>query len=489
MSQEELGEALRMSRFAVMKIEAGSQDLQLAHAQIIEQRTGATGLVELVERREEVAASREGAPQRDLAVRALLDREGIYRVEATLVDDLDIVDALRGSSALHDSEITIVVPSPKRERQLFGDMTPLFGHYERQLKRLSDLVVSDEAPIAVDIYESESVTSPGVVVRTRTGDACVTWPILFRRRDMEWASVPVITSQIPRVVDDVAEHVQYARERARSVHRNVALATVSGSATRDGRPAFAGYAANGNDRADEQFPSVGFATSLVILHGMVQREGFTLGRRIMLDRRRDEPRDPGRLSLVSARVDDDDIQRAIVALKAKSAEAAAKAIADMEWRSLGSADDVAVRHQDELPEDLEIPEEAFKYAAIRELRAVFGLDLSWSDIGLLEELELPPRLQSIQKANEDDKKTWHTRPILPRVFMLALRRPPQDQVTSERGSESDLHRLRQFDVSFVGYEDLRDPADLQGELNDFLVRASEDGWLQTQLQKKGMATR
>jgi transcriptional regulator with XRE-family HTH domain len=472
MSQQQLADRIKLSRFTVMRLESGRQDLRLDQAEAIEASTKATGLAELVKLRDRVAETRRGAPARDQTVRDLLERRGIHRVEATLVDDLDLAGCLEANPAVLAAEWSIVIPTRRRETELLGPRAMMAGHYEHQLQRLSDLIGKRSDPEAAGICESPRVLQPAIVVRTASGDECAVWPVLPREGDLRGANAPVISSDDPTVVDEVAGHIDYALRAAEPVHKNDTLAILDDE-PRDGTRTlrFVGYAPHSERDGEQERPRVGFAASFVVLHGVAPREGYPPRRRLIVYFRDDEPSNPDVWSLVSTRVDSADVHQAL-----GDDDGAG------EWRSPFSAEDAAVRDARELENDeFAIPERAFRLAALRELETKFGLLENEGDpvalekhLARFEDLEVPARLQTVDKSAESPRR----RPILPRVFAYDL---------DGGDGESRLKRLRESGVRFqpIGYEDL---ADHPG-LNDFLVAAGRDGWLQKKLEDLKVAPR
>jgi transcriptional regulator with XRE-family HTH domain len=468
LSQQELGERLGLSRFTIMRLEAGTQDLRLDQAREIERETGDSGLVELLEARDRVADSRRGAPARDQGVRNLLERTGIHRVEVSLVDDLRLHEFLGHNFALENADVVVVVPTSQRERELFDGM-PLHGHYEHELKRLTDL---PDGPASVRIFESHLVLQPALVVRTSTGDECAAWPLLFRDGIVRGADAPIVSSQEPNVVEELARHIATvtADTIAMPVHKNEVLGVLDDEAAPTDdltRIKFAGYAPHGEENGETEKTNVGLGVSLVVAYGTAPREGLPPKRRVVLYKRENEKRDVGLWSLVSSHVEDGDIRRAIAADDGA------------EWRSFLSAEEAAVRDGLALEKvDFRIPIKAFQYAAQRELSTMFGLDVEY---GRLEVMELPPELAQIDKATDEEPRR---RPILPQVFSLELDR-------SGAGTR-ELSRLRESGVetAVFGYDDLPSgPAADEGTFNDFLVAAGIDDWLKRELATLGVAPR
>lgn len=471
LSQEDLGERVGLSRFTIMRLEAGKQELRLDQARLIEPEIENSQLVDLVERYERLAEARRGAPDRDRGVRTLLERSGIHRVEVSLVDDLRLHEILGGNPNLANADVVVVVPTARREEQLFGKQL-LRGHYEHELKRLTDLV---EGP-AVEIRESRTVLQPVLLVRASTGDGCVVWPLMFRDGEVDGAEAPVITSDDPEVIEALSRHFRTITRRdvAMPVHRNEALGVLD-VARPDGdltQVRFAGYAPQGEEIGEPPTTNVGFAVSLVIVHAIAPREGRPPLRRVVLYKRDNEIRDVGLWSLVSNHLDDSDIRYAVGADNG-------------EWRSSQPPEDAAVRDGLALEQfDFRIPLRAFQCAAKREFKTMFGLDVEYERF---KALELPNKLAQIEKAT--DQEPWR-RPILPQVFSLELNTRPIDGP-----GQSELGRIRQSGVptAVFGYEDLPSGPNELGTsedghagFNDFLVAAGADGWLTRELKILGV---
>lgn len=465
-TQQQLAAKLGLSRFTIMRLEAGSQDLRLDQAQGIEEATGSSALVELVEARDRLEHARRGAPSREVGVRSLLERTGIHRVDVSLVDDLALHEFVDRNPKLANADVSVVVPTIEREKELFGDHR-LSAHYERELKSLSDL---SERRAAITVYESKRILQPGIIVRTSTGDECAVWPLMLRGDALRGANAPIIRSQDPTVIEEFASHINWAldgQEVAQPVYKNEVLGVLGDEEREDGtKPIlFVGYSPHGEEDGEVERTNVGLAVSLLVVHGVTPREGLPPRRRFLLYKREHEKHDPNRWSLLSNHVDDADVRRAI----ARESEPAPPS----EWRAFETAEDAAVRDSLTLEkQDFEIPSRAFRYAAKRELATKFGLDLNDDDLtNRLKPLPLPARLAQIDKFTEDTK---HRRPILPSVFTLDL----------EKG-ELRLLRESSIETQAFGYKDLPTDGD-DGVFNDFLVAAAVDGWLSDELKKLGV---
>lgn len=474
-SQAHFSAVVGINRSTLSRIESGHIAPSLKDAKAIAARREAPGLLELVTELREAEEERKAAPRRDLVVGELLERPGIVSVQALVVDDFPISTLLQASPSLSAAEVEVVVPTVDRETALFNGRGLLFGRFEHQIKRLIDLGTEDSsAPISVKLFESDDVLQSIVVVRSSSGVECAIWPTLpvsspnrATGISVDGRHAPVVVPTDPMAIGKVTSHVEAVLERAAPIRKNAALGVLDDdeSASVESPVLFTGfetYDAIPEDLSSET--TEGVAVSLVLVHGLARREGQPLAHRVLLHRRDNESNDVRRWSLPSNGVDDLDVRGALGLRNQDTSRSSSDPMTAMVEVSRRLSGECAGR----------IPLEAFRAAAARELLALFGLDLG-GDLDRLVHLSVPAELRAIHKPDLAGRRR---RPILPRVFAYELR------------SEGERHEVNQVIESGVpvvalGYEDFPDYPDL----NDFLVAASRDGWLEKQLMNLGVAPR
>jgi hypothetical protein len=139
--------------------------------------------------------------------------------------------------------------------------------------------------------------------------------------------------------------------------------------------------------------------------------------------------------------------------------------------------DAVYDHHDYLTSDAEgtVPERVFKEAAARELFATFGLKV---EVDRLTPQVPPLALQRIDKPQSPDEVFPPPR-IFPRLFDL-------DLTAHGPLARPELSLLKErADVEEWGYEDFRD----RDDLNDFLERARDSGYLEPWLRDIGVVAR
>ena len=101
-SQTQLAEAIGASRFMVIRLEAGTSDLRKEIAERIEAALECSGLVDLIDRRDQLVDS-DGWSDRDSVMRRLLRTPRLQTVRIVLADDLDLYELLVDNPAVGDA--------------------------------------------------------------------------------------------------------------------------------------------------------------------------------------------------------------------------------------------------------------------------------------------------------------------------------------------------------------------------------------------------
>jgi DNA-binding XRE family transcriptional regulator len=475
LTQEELGKEVGASRFTINRIEAGATDLTLALAEELERALKLTELRTLVAQRDRlVAPSNNG---RDSVVARLLGAPDLYQLRVVLADETDIYSQLfrwvDGDMALRAEDIQIVVPTARRERELFGDSSPLFGHIEQQLKRMLALKRSDRyAADSLRIYESDDVVSPMIIAEAPNKIEGAVWPPIGVRNEPGYgiaARMPVGVTADQQIISQFHSHIDWLIEDERkSLRSNEALCEVAGE--RDPRagqsdpslPVFTRYFTIGEDQEEDVDDGEGIAVALILMIALCPRKRHGIARRVITFMR-PASRTDQRRSLFSNAVEDIDIQRARATEEGLDAE---------DRRSTRSALEAAL----DINEYLEargkvIPDEAFRYAAAR-VMSMYDLDL---DLSRFEPVPLPPELRLISKTSADGRRRAA---IAPRLFVVELKTDPSEfSVVSAKAHGGE--------ISEVGKLDLAE----EGELNDFLDEARNTGFLAELLTSRGIADR
>ncbi len=468
-SQSQLGEAIGASRYTIIRLEAGKQDLTAEVAQQIEAALETEGLVSLVAQREQLAGSGERQLDRDVVVRRLLQTPRLQRVRMVLADDLDVHAMLAGNPALDDARVQVFVPTAARERELFHSQ-PIYGHIEDQIKILSELGDQwrDRVRGSLQVYESPNVLGPAILARSPAAIECAYWPVVPSASLVDGSKLQALSSLDARVVTEVEAHIDGVEATASRIWRNEALAIVDSRPRPKGenRPIiFSRFGAAGarTDLGDDEAVTV----ALVLIHTLSPRRGLGIKRRILVYSWSDEP---GLLSLPGHAVEEVDVRRArrradgghFVDLPRSSQEPLAASLEHAEYLAGGGG---------------EIPIQVFKEAASRGLFRDFGIEV---EVERLENVVLPPALQCISKEHPDSDDPGVVRRIVPRLFTLDL------SVVADDPSVHELTEIkRRAHVQEWGYEDLAEHDDL----NDFLSDARESGFLRELLDDLGVAPR
>jgi transcriptional regulator with XRE-family HTH domain len=454
-SQQQLGEAIGVSRFTVNRLEAGSRELSIPTAEKIEAALGSEGLVALVAKRNHQAESGERRSDRDILVRRILRTPELQMVRIILADDLDIHELMADSSALAATRVQIFVPTARRERELFHGQ-PIYGHIEHQIKVLTELADRwrSQGSGSLNVYESPAVMAPTVLVRSPDGTECAYWPVVPSGPLIDGSELPAVSSLDPGVTAQIEAHIEAVQAQASQIQRNEALAIVHPQArpTGENRPIiFTRFEAGGEqeDRGEHEAITV----ALVLIHSVCPRPGLMMGRRILVYRRDDYG---GRWSLPGHAVEEVDVRRA--RLVAESGQ-----FADPR-RSSSDALSATLEHGPYFRRfEGEIPLGVFQEAASRGLWRDFGIEVH---VDRVKNVVLPQDLQRISKEHDDRDHSIHR--IVPRLFTLDLEKVPG------AGSTHELSEIKKrADVEEWGYQDLAEHQDL----NDFLMQARKSGFL------------
>jgi transcriptional regulator with XRE-family HTH domain len=468
-SQSQLGEAIGASRYTIIRLEAGKQELTAEVAQQLEAALETEGLVALVAQREQLAGSGDHQLYRDVVVRRLLQTPRLQRVRLVLADDLDVHAMLAGNPALNDARVQVFVPTAARERELFHGQ-PIYGHIEDQIKILSELGDQwrDRVRGSLHIYESPKVLSPAILARSPAAIECAYWPVVPSASLVDGSKLQAVSSLDARVVTEVEAHIDEVEATASQVWRNEALAIVDSRPRPKGenRPIiFSRFGAAGarTDLGDDEAVTV----ALVVIHTLSPRRGLGIRRRILVYSWSDEP---GLMSLPGHAVEEVDVRRAqrraagahFVDLPRSSQEPLAATLEHADYLAGGGGG---------------IPIQVFKEAASRGLFRDFGIEV---DVDRLENVVLPPALQCISKEHPDTDDPGFVRRIVPRLFTLEL-----SNVAGDRSVHELTEIKRRASVEEWGYEDLAE----RDDLNDFLSDARESGFLRELLDELEVAPR
>lgn len=465
LSQAELGTALGLTRFIIIRIEKGERDITAAEAEELDRILELTQLAGLARRLHKATGNNDN--QRDPVVSSLLrDTPALESVSIVVADDLDvfntIYDAARDAMRLDAREIKIVFPSAERERQLFGG-NPLWGYYEYQIKHLTDLQGGEAGPVGnLQVYESDRVVCSAVIASTRTGTQSIFWPPMPVKDGIHGAGLPVIPTDSNETNERLKAHVEHLLEHSEPLRINEALCRFDNGAT---DPQFTRYFAVGTDEEDDVAGDEGFAVSLVLATALCPRKHYGVGTRVIMYKRPSSRHDHGLLSLFSNNVDDADI-RAARALErgaepdqVRSTRGALAATLDI--------NDYLTAHEGVIP-DL-----AFQIAAARELK-MFGLDVRTER---LKRVKLPPELRLIHKSGPHGQSRAA---VAPHLFLLEL---------TPAGPEPELDVLSNAaDSEVIGIDDIAEFAG-EGRLNSFLLEAQKSGFLTELMGKAGVGRR
>lgn len=458
LTQAELGKRIGTSRFTINRIEAGAIDLTPGVAEQLEQVLHLPELRQLVAQRDRVGAPVDTG--RDAVVSRLLGATGLRRLRIVLADGLNVYQHLfrwvDGDSQLRSDDIEIVVPTVRRERELFGDGSPLLGHIEYQLKRILDLKKSDHyAANSLRLYESDDVVGSMVVAAMRNGAEGALWPPIAVRSGLDdsiAADLPVAVTVEQQAITHLNDHVDGLIRGRETLRSNEALCRVVSDSS-----IFTRYFTVGEDQEEDVDESEGFAVALVLVVALCPRKSYGVARRA-ITYMRSKSRQDRRRSLFSNTVEDIDIQRARAIERGTTID---------ERRSTRAALAAALDINDYLESRSKvIPDTAFQFAAVREM-TMFDLDLEPSRFKLVP---LPAELQLIEKPATAGRKRAA---IVPRLFVVELQADPSELAMLEAKA----------DVEAVGKLDLvADP-----DLNDFLAEARDSGFLETLLTREHIA--
>ncbi|WP_156756798.1 helix-turn-helix domain-containing protein [Actinokineospora pegani] len=459
LTQAELGKRLGVSRFVVNRIEAGATDLTPAIAEQLEAELGLAELRTLVADRDRLVPVADTG--RDAVVGRVLGRRGLRRVRVVLADTLDLRSLVAtwadGDLALVAHDVSIVVPTARRERELFGEQDSLHGHIEYQLKRVSDLKKSHHyAAGSLHLYESDLVIAPMVLAETRTGVESAVWaPVTLS----DSSALPVGTSVDRAVFAGLSAHFD-TLVTGEELLSNEALCHVEAGPGGRG-PVFTRYFTVGEDQEEDVDEREGQATALVLVVALCPRASHGVARRVITYRRLHSRLDR-QPSFFSNTVTDVDVRRA------KDLAEGAPGDGQRSTRSaLASALDInpyLARTGGTLP-DL-----AFQLAARREM-SMFGLDISPERF---TPVEVPEELWLVGKGPVAGRRRAA---LAPRLFVLEL---------EDRGGVPELAALQaRADIDPHGVRDYVDEPDL----NDFLVQARDMGWLERWFRELGIAER
>ncbi|HEX3590662.1 MAG TPA: hypothetical protein VHV74_13610 [Pseudonocardiaceae bacterium] len=459
-TQAQLGDLTKTSRFVINRIETGTTELAADLAAVLAQILDIPDLIELVARRDDPIPVGNA---RDTVIRRMLNTPGLQRVRAVLADDFNLYRYLHhrveDDAELKCHDVEVIVPTVGRGRALFGERSVMYGRIEYQIKRLLDLKKSRfYARNSLRLYESDDViasmllvTAPGVV------EAAV-WPplpVLHKPHEIRAGILPVGSTVEPTAVAQLDGHVSGLIGNRETVKINEAMCLVDPERDESAPPVFTHYFTVGDDREEDVDAGEGTAAALIMVIALCPRGRYGVARRVILYSREDT-RDYRRPSLFSNSVEEIDVQRARDAEANRSHD---------ERRSTRASLAAALETTDFLAEhNGVIPDSAFQYAAAREM-AMFDLDI---DPDRFTAVPLPTELKLIKKP---------TAAIAPRLFVLELRTD---------GPEPELAKLQSLaDVDEVGRTDL-----LEGDnLNDFLDDAKQHGFLGDLLTRYEIASR
>lgn len=463
LSQEQLGDQVDASRFTINRLENGQVDLHPDLAQRLDTALG-TMLATLVAKRDQGPETTSNA-----VASRLLHTPSLQRVRIVIADLLDVAELLRDNVAIANARVEVIVPSARREKQLFGGR-PLYPHIENQLRRLRYVSPAKaDAPAtawgAIEAFESETVLFSAILIRSPAGMECAYWPSVLSE-DSEEAPLPAVASRDARVAVRVDRHIDAVKAAGSPIRDNEALGILEPAADGTVGPLkFTRFARRLSEAYADLGENEGAMVSLVLVHAVCPRRGLEVGRRVVVYRR------PGRArwSLISHGVDELDVRRAKLA-------GGEEERLDL-TRSSGDPLDAVYEHYGYLTSNVDgtVPERVFKEGAVRELFATFGLKV---EVGRLRRRVTPPQLQRIEKPESPDDAYPSPR-IFPRLFDLDLTaHGPQ--------ARPELSLLKErADVEEWGYEDFRGRSDL----NDFLERARDVGYLDPWLRDLGVVPR
>jgi transcriptional regulator with XRE-family HTH domain len=468
-SQSQLGDAIGLSRFTIIKFESGKQEMTVEVAQRVETALGTEGLVALVDKRESLADRGERRYDRDTVVRRLLRTPNLQRVRIVLADDLDVHGLIAGNPALVNARVQVFVPTAARERQLFRGQ-PIYGHLENQIKMLSELADDwgDRVRGSLDIYESAAVLGPTVLARSPSAIECAYWPVLSSGPLIDGRDMQASSTLDPRMIGRVEAHLEEIQAAASKIQRNEALAVVDPQPRPKGenRPIeFTRFEAVGDHEdlgADEAV-----TVALVLIHTICPRRDLGIKRRILVH---SWSEDPDLWSLPGHAVEEVDVRRArLTADRGDYVDPP---------RSTKDPLDASLEHEPYFRRfGGEIPIEVFKQAASRGIFRDFGIEV---EVCRLDNVVLPPALQRIAKERPDSDHAAVVRRLVPRLFTLELKEVPGNPSLQELSELKKRANVKEW-----GYQDLLEHEDL----NDFLTDAKQDDFLINLCRDLGVAAR
>jgi DNA-binding XRE family transcriptional regulator len=453
LTQAELGRLVGASRFTINRVEAGVTDVTPELAEQLAEVLALPEVVALVAQRDGPVASVSNT--RDAVVTRMLSAPGLRQVRVVLADELNLYQLVHirsdGDSVLRANDIEVVIPTVRRERELFGDTGPLYGHIEYQIKRLLDLKKSEfYASNSLRLYESDSVIASVLIASTATATEAALWPPLAIRgkaNDLATA-LPVGVTVDQHAIAQLESHLDSLISEQDTIKNNEALCRIV--AATEQRPVpppgvFTRYFTVGEDQEEDIDDTEGTAVALILVIALCPRRRHGVGRRVILYRRAQARQDRVR-SLFSNTVEDIDVQRA---------RATEQGIATDDRRSTRGALAAALDVNDFLDHHSGVvPDLAFQYAAAREM-AMFDLAV---EPDRFQPVPLPGPLHLIRKPGTRAA-------IAPRLFVLEL--------GTERRKPELATLQAKADVEEVGIRDLLD----EHEMNDFLVQARDNGFL------------
>ncbi len=464
LTQADLGKRVGASRFSINRIEAGVTDLTPPLAEQLEQVLKLTELRTLVARRDQLVMPATG---RDAVVARMLDQPQPHRFRIVLLDNLDLYPMLMtwgdGDTVLRADDIEIVVPSPQRERELFGPDSGLRRRIEDQVKRILDLRRSDYyVADSLRLYESDHVTSAVAVALRGDRDEGVIWPpvaVSGGWTAAQSAALPVGVTVDQGTVAQLNAHIDALVAGLEPLRSNEALCRIDDP---ENGSRFTRYFTVGEDQDEEIDDSEGTAVAMILLLALCPRKRHGVGRRVITSMRASSRLDHVlKHSLFSNTVEHIDIRRS-------RAEEAGQPV-DEHFSTQG-----AVAAALEIDDYLEskgkvIPDLAFQMSASRRL-ATFGLDV---DPARLEPVPLPPELRLIPKSEVGGRKRAA---IAPRLYVLELNTQPEPELVT---LQANAH------VEEMGLADLME----ESNLNDFLKTARDHGFLADLLARKRIVDR
>jgi DNA-binding XRE family transcriptional regulator len=468
LTQAELGKLVGASRFTINRIEAGVTDLTPPLAEQLEQVLGLTELRSLVAQRNRLFVPPDLG--RDAIVARMLDNPQLRRFRIVLVDNLDLYPMLytwtKGDTVLRADDIEVVVPTRRREHELFGQGSALRKTIDYQVKRILDLRKSDYyVADSLRLYESDNVTSAMAVAVKGDRAESVIWPpiaVCGTWSPAEAATLPVGATSDQHTVAQLNAHVDALIADREPLRSNEALCRVEESDNLDADPKFTRYITVGEDQEEEVDDCEGIAAALILVVALCPRKRYGVGRRVVTFMRASSRQDHDhRRSLFSKSVEHIDIRRS---------RAEETGLPIDEHFSTQGALSAAIDIDDYLSsKNRVIPDLAYQIAATREL-AMFDLDI---DPARLEPVALPHELWLIKKPDTHGHKRAS---LAPRLFVLELNTNPTPELVT---LQANTH------VEEVGAQDILDEPDL----NSFLAKARDSGFLADLLARKRIVDR